>query len=156
MKSGCIWGVKAPYSDPVGGLLKLNENESSEADRGRSSGSEKVADVGRECARPGGEPATEVWMGWAWLCAFFSDSFLRLMMVLMSSLCFLRASLLLHHMGRLYSHTRPRCLQAVHMGEPSSHFFRLSLHVKQPYPRGTVNVSFRALSVLFFFRPVIF
>jgi len=48
---------------------------------------------------------------------------------LMSSLCFLLASLLLHHIGLLYSHARPRCLQAVQAGEPSSHFLRLSLHV---------------------------
>ncbi len=81
--------------------------------------------MGSECDRPGGEPAMDVWM----VPDVFSDSFLRLMIILMSSLCFLRASLLLHHMGRLYSHWRPRCLHAVHVGVPSSHFFRRSLQV---------------------------
>ncbi len=48
MKSGCSWGVKAPYSDVVCGLLKLlKEKESIDADRVRSSGSEKVARRGQ-------------------------------------------------------------------------------------------------------------
>ena len=43
----------------------MNEKcESIEADLVRSRGSEKVADVGSECERPGGEPTelTEVWI----------------------------------------------------------------------------------------------
>lgn len=97
-----------------------------DADLVRSKLSEKVAEVGSEWERPGGEPMEEVvWM----LCDDFSESFLRLMMVLMSSLCCLLASLLLHHMGRLYSQQSPKCLHAVHIGVPSSHFFLLNLQV---------------------------
>jgi len=54
------------------------------------------------------------------------------MMFLIMSFCWRRCSLLLHHMGRLYSHFKPRCLHALQLGLPSSHFFRLSRHVKQP------------------------
>lgn len=101
-----------------------------DADRVRSSASVSIADVGSECVRLGGELLTVAWRA----CddAVFSAIFLRLMMFLMSSLCCRRASLLLHHMDRLYSYCRPRCLQAVHMGAPLSHFFLLSLHVKHP------------------------
>lgn len=62
----------------------------------------------------------------------FSDSLVRLMMFLISSFCFLLWSLLLHHIGLLYSQVRPRCLQALHLGLPSSHFFLRNRHVKQP------------------------
>ena len=82
------------------GLLKLKPKcESIEADLLRSSGSEKVADVGSECERPGGV-LIEVWM----VCEDFSESFFFLMIILISSLCLLRKSLLLHHIGLLYSH----------------------------------------------------
>lgn len=64
--------------------------------------------------------------------AAFSESFVRLMMFLMISFCCRRCSLLLHHIGRLYSHFNPKCLQALQLGLPSSHFFRRNLHVKQP------------------------
>lgn len=114
-------------SAPPGGLLKLKPPdiwESIEADRLRSRESEYVADVGSECERSGGE-FTELWM----VCAFFSSSFLRLMMTLISSLCLRLSSLLLHHCGRLYSHWSPRCLHAVHRGVPSSHFFRRNRQV---------------------------
>lgn len=86
-----------------------------------------MAEVGSECDRPGGG-LKDVWRA----CDDFSASFLRLMMFLMSSLCWRRSSLLLHHSGRLYSHCRPRWRQAAHVGEPSSHFFLLSLQVKHP------------------------
>ncbi len=136
MNSGRICGVKGPNSCELCGELKLKPKcESMEPERARSRGSEKVADVGSECDRPGGEP-TDVWIEcvcvWGFApcgCVDFSASFLRLMIILMSSFCFLRASLLLHHIGRLYSHARPRCLHAVHMGVPSSHFFLRNLHV---------------------------
>jgi hypothetical protein len=57
MKSVGICGVvKGVNSCALWGLLKLKPKcESIEADRVRSRGSEKVADVGRECERPGGE-----------------------------------------------------------------------------------------------------
>lgn len=54
------------------------------------------------------------------------------MMFFIRSFWFLRCSLLLHHIGRLYSQESPKCLQALHPGLPSSHFFRRNLHVKQP------------------------
>src|SRR5690242_122651 len=65
-------------------------------------------------------------------CAVFSFNFVRLMMFLMTSFWFLLCSLLLHHTGLLYSHLRPRCLQARHEFFPSSHFFRRRRHVKHP------------------------
>ena len=65
-------------------------------------------------------------------CDVFSFSFVRLMMFLITSFCCLRCSLLLHHIGRLYSHFNPRCLQARHEGFPSSHFFLRRRHVKHP------------------------
>lgn len=68
-------------------------------------------------------------MTWLVVDVVFSVSFFRLMIILMLSFCSRRWSLLLHHMGLLYSHRSPRCLHAVQDGEPSSHFFRRSLHV---------------------------
>lgn len=54
------------------------------------------------------------------------------MMFFILSFWFLRCSLLLHHIGRLYSQDNPKCRQALQPGLPSSHFFRRNLHVKQP------------------------
>jgi hypothetical protein len=65
-------------------------------------------------------------------CAVFSFNFVRLMMFLMTSFWFFLCSLLLHHTGLLYSHLRPRCLQARHEFLPSSHFLRRRRHVKHP------------------------
>jgi hypothetical protein len=59
-------------------------------------------------------------------------SFVCLMMFFILSFCCRRCSLLLHHIGLLYSQQSPRCLQALQPGLPSSHFFRRNLHVKQP------------------------
>lgn len=62
----------------------------------------------------------------------FSVVLVRLIIPLIKSFCFLRVSLLLHHVGRLYSQSRPRFRQALHRGLSSEHFFLLSRHVKQP------------------------
>jgi hypothetical protein len=69
---------------------------------------------------------------WFGIEELFSESLVLLITVLMSSFCFLRCSLLLHHIGRLYSQLRPRCLHALHLGLASSHFFRRRRHVKHP------------------------
>ena len=65
-------------------------------------------------------------------CADFSLSLVRLMMFLICSFWLRLCSLLLHHIGLLYSHWRPRCLQARQADFPSSHFFRRKRHVKHP------------------------
>lgn len=65
-------------------------------------------------------------------CEAFSLSLVRLMMFFILSFWFRRCSLLLHHIGLLYSQERPKCLQALQPGLPSSHFFRRNRHVKQP------------------------
>lgn len=62
----------------------------------------------------------------------FSLVLVRLMMPLMTSFCFLLVSLLLHQLGRLYSHSSPRFLHALQRGFSSEHFFRLNRHVKHP------------------------
>ena len=107
---------------------KSDNCESIDADRVRSKGSEKVAEVGSECDKPGGVSEPGV-MTWFEVEVVFSVSFFRLMIILILSFWTRRWSLLLHHMGLLYSHRSPRCLQAVQAGEPSSHFFLRSLHV---------------------------
>lgn len=89
--------------------------------------SEYVADVGNECDRPGGVSAPV-----ESICEVFSDSFVRFILFLMLSFCNFRCSLLLHHIGLLYSHFNPRCLHALHCPFPSSHFFRRKRQVKQP------------------------
>lgn len=75
-----------------GGALKSNSDncESIEADRVRSRGSEKVADVGSECDNPGGvsEPGVMTWFVVDEVV--FSVSFFRLMIVLMLSFCIRR------------------------------------------------------------------
>ena len=50
----------------------------------------------------------------------------------MVSLCWRRCSLLLHHIGLLYSHLRPRWRQALQAALPSSHFLRRKRQVKHP------------------------
>ena len=89
--------------------------------------SEKVSDVGWEWHRLGGVFALRE-TPWA----VFSLSLVRLMMFFIISFWFRRCSLLLHHMGRLYSHLSPRCLHARQDGLPSSHFLRRRRQVKQP------------------------
>jgi hypothetical protein len=89
--------------------------------------SEKVSAVCIEWQRLGGVLVPKVTP-----CALFSLSFVRLMMFLMTSFWFRLCSLLLHHIGRLYSHFRPRCLHARQEDFPSSHFFRRRRHVKHP------------------------
>jgi len=100
--------------------------ESIEPARVLSRESENVAEVGNECESPGGvsEPGVMTWVIVVVVEVVpFSESFLRLMIFLMFSFWFLRSSLLLHHIGLLYSQRSPRCLQAVQDGVPSSHFF---------------------------------
>jgi hypothetical protein len=89
--------------------------------------SENWSDANETWHKLGGELVFRS-VGWG----AFSVSFVRLMMFLIFSFCCLRCSLLLHHIGRLYSHFNPRCLQALHPGFPSSHFFLRNLHVKHP------------------------
>lgn len=79
--------------------------------------------MGKEWVRPGGESAESF---------DFSESLVLLMIFLITSFCFFRWSLLLHHSGLLYSHFSPRCLHALQHGFPSSHFFLRSRQVKQP------------------------
>lgn len=93
----------------------------------RVAASDCVAEVGKECVRPGGESAPV-----ALACDVFSVSLVFLMMFLMLSFSFRRFSLLLHHEGRLYSQPRPRCVQALQLGLPSSHFFLRNRQVKHP------------------------
>jgi len=75
-----------------GGALKSKRDnwESIEADRVRSSESENVADVGRECDNPGGvsEPGVMTWFVVEEVV--FSVSFFRLMIILMLSFCIRR------------------------------------------------------------------
>lgn len=89
--------------------------------------SENVSEVGREWQRLGGVLALIVTP-----CEVFSLSLVRLMMFLMISFWARLCSLLLHHIGLLYSHLRPKCLQARHEDFPSSHFFLRRRHVKHP------------------------
>lgn len=65
-------------------------------------------------------------------CSVAFSVLFRLVIPLIRSFCFLRVSLLLHQIGRLYAHSRPRLWQASQRGLPSGHFFFLSRHVKQP------------------------
>lgn len=84
---------------PGGGALKSKSSEKEDSidpERVRSIESEKVADVGSECDRPGGVSAPG-----GRICDVFSESFLRLMIILMLSFCQRRESPLLHHMGLL-------------------------------------------------------
>ncbi len=71
-----------------GGALKSNNDseESMEADRVRSRGSEKVAEVGRECDKPGGVSLPGV-MTWFVDEVDFSVSFFLLMIILILSFC---------------------------------------------------------------------
>ena len=90
MKSAIAGGLKSKsFSEKL---------ESIEADRVRSIVSEYVADVGNECDKPGG-----VWtLGViTWFVVVFSESFLRLIIILILSFCHLLWSPLLHHIGLL-------------------------------------------------------
>jgi len=81
-------------------------------------------------------------------CSVAFSVLFRLVIPLIRSFCFLRVSLLLHQIGRLYSHSRPRLRQASQRGLSSEHFFLLSRHVKQP-----ITDQWRALPHLTAFVP---
>ena len=100
--------------------------------------SEKVSAVCIEWQRLGGEFAPMETP-----CAVFSFNLVRLMMFLMTSFWALLCSLLLHQIGLLYSHLRPRCLHARHEFLPSSHFLRRRRHVKHPEELLSANCSGR-------------
>lgn len=72
--------------------------ESIEADLVRSMVSEYVADVGNECNSPGGVCMLGVMRLFV---VVFSESFLRLIIILILSFCHLLWSPLLHHIGLL-------------------------------------------------------
>lgn len=54
------------------------------------------------------------------------------MIDLIKSFCFRLVSLFVHHVGRLYSQSKPKFLHARQRGFSSEHFFLLNLQVKQP------------------------
>lgn len=63
---------------------------------------------------------------------FFSITLVFRIFSLIISFCRLRSSVLFHHIGRAYSHSTQRLMQALQAGRPSSHFFLRSRQVKQP------------------------